>query len=104
MRSRPTGPTGRRRRWHRPDERRVGKEWSCREEPARSIRAHHERYDGSGYPDGLAGEKIPLAARLFAVADTLDAITTDRPYRPAAPLADARKTIAAGDGSQFDPR
>ena len=47
------------------------------------VRHHHERWDGTGYPDGLAGEEIPLAARVFSVADTLDALTTDRPYRPA---------------------
>ncbi len=52
-------------------------------EAARVVRSHHERWDGSGYPDGLAGEEIPLAARVFAVADVLDALTTDRPYRPA---------------------
>src|SRR4051812_36631786 len=68
------------------------------------VRHHHERWDGSGYPDGLAGEEIPLAARIFAVADALDAITTDRPYRPAAPLVEARRTIAAAAGTQFDPR
>jgi ribonuclease P protein subunit RPR2 len=68
------------------------------------VRHHHERWDGSGYPDGLAGEQIPLAARIFSVADALDAITTDRPYRPAAPLDEARQTIAAEAGSQFDPR
>jgi HD-GYP domain-containing protein (c-di-GMP phosphodiesterase class II) len=67
------------------------------------VRTHHERFDGSGYPDGLAGEEIPLAARIFALADTLDAITTDRPYRPAASMAEARTTIAAGAGTQFDP-
>ena len=72
-------------------------------EAARIVRAHHERYDGSGYPDGLAGEEIPLAARLFAVADALDAITTERPYRPSAALAEARRTIAKGAGRQFDP-
>jgi HD-GYP domain-containing protein (c-di-GMP phosphodiesterase class II) len=68
------------------------------------VRHHHERWDGSGYPDGLAGEEIPLAARIFAVADALDAITTDRPYRPAAPLAQARESIESGAGSQFDSR
>jgi HD-GYP domain-containing protein (c-di-GMP phosphodiesterase class II) len=68
------------------------------------VKFHHERWDGSGYPDGLEGEEIPLAARIFAVADALDAITTDRPYRPGASLADARKTIVASSGSQFDPR
>jgi ribonuclease P protein subunit RPR2 len=70
---------------------------------ARIVRTHHERFDGSGYPDGLAGEDIPLAARIFAVADTLDAITTTRPYRPAAPLAEARAAIAEEAGAQFDP-
>jgi HD-GYP domain-containing protein (c-di-GMP phosphodiesterase class II) len=64
---------------------------------------HHERWDGTGYPDGLAGEEIPLQARVFAVADTLDALTTDRPYRPAVGWADARQVIRAGSGTQFDP-
>jgi putative nucleotidyltransferase with HDIG domain len=73
------------------------------EEAARIVRSHHERYDGSGYPDGLAGDEIPLAARIFAVADALDAITTERPYRPAASIAEGRKTIARGAGKQFDP-
>jgi ribonuclease P protein subunit RPR2 len=73
------------------------------EDAARIVRTHHERFDGSGYPEGLAGEEIPLAARIFALADTLDAITTDRPYRPAASMAEARATIAAGAGTQFDP-
>jgi putative nucleotidyltransferase with HDIG domain len=73
------------------------------EEAARIVRSHHERYDGGGYPDGLAGEEIPLAARLFAIADAFDAITTERPYRLAAPIAEARRTIAGGAGKQFDP-
>jgi putative nucleotidyltransferase with HDIG domain len=68
------------------------------------VRSHHERWDGSGYPDGLAGEEIPLAARLFAVADVLDALTTDRPYRPASPLSEARAMIEAAAGSHFDPQ
>src|SRR5919106_4995752 len=68
------------------------------------VRHHHERWDGSGYPDGLAGEAIPLSARVFAVADALDAITTDRPYRAAQPFAAARTAIGAGAGTQFDPR
>ncbi|MCW3063247.1 MAG: hypothetical protein JWN32_419 [Solirubrobacterales bacterium] len=66
------------------------------------IRFHHERWDGTGYPDGLAGEAIPVAARVFAVADALDAITTDRPYRPARPLAAAREEIDRVTGTQFD--
>ncbi|HEX4109647.1 MAG TPA: HD domain-containing phosphohydrolase [Solirubrobacteraceae bacterium] len=67
------------------------------------VRSHHERWDGNGYPDGLAGEEIPFAARVFAAADTLDALTSSRPYRPAMGMDDARKIIAAGSGSQFDP-
>jgi HD-GYP domain-containing protein (c-di-GMP phosphodiesterase class II) len=67
------------------------------------VRSHHERWDGHGYPDRLAGEEIPLPARVFAVADVLDALTTERPYRPASPLCDARKMIAAEVGTHFDP-
>ena len=73
------------------------------EEAAQVVRHHHERWDGSGYPDGLAGEDIPLAARIFSVVDTLDAMTTDRPYRPSVSIADARSEIVAEAGSQFDP-
>lgn len=72
-------------------------------EAAQIVRHHHERWDGSGYPDGLAGERIPLAARIFSVVDTLDAMTTDRPYRPGAPLARARAEIRGMAGTQFDP-
>jgi HD-GYP domain-containing protein (c-di-GMP phosphodiesterase class II) len=64
---------------------------------------HHERWDGEGYPDGLAGDAIPLQARVFAVADTLDALTTERPYRAACGWAEAREEIRAGAGTQFDP-
>jgi putative nucleotidyltransferase with HDIG domain len=67
------------------------------------VRHHHERWDGTGYPDHLEGEQIPLAARVFAVADTLDALTTDRPYRGAVSFARARAEILLGAGSQFDP-
>jgi len=67
------------------------------------VRHHHERWDGQGYPDGLAGESIPLAARVFAVADALDALTTDRPYRPASTYAVGRREIYDGAGTQFDP-
>jgi HD-GYP domain-containing protein (c-di-GMP phosphodiesterase class II) len=67
------------------------------------VRHHHERWDGRGYPDGLSGDDIPLAARVFAVADTLDALTTDRPYRPASSFAAAREEIMSSAGSQFDP-
>ena len=73
-------------------------------EAAQVVRSHHERWDGGGYPDGLAGEQIPLAARVFAVADVLDALTTERPYRPASPLRVARKMIVSEAGGQFDPR
>jgi putative nucleotidyltransferase with HDIG domain len=67
------------------------------------VRSHHERWDGDGYPDGLAGETIPLAARVFAVADTLDALTTDRPYRPSRSFADSREIFTGASGTQFDP-
>lgn len=70
---------------------------------AEVVRHHHERWDGRGYPDGLAGEEIPLAARVFAVADVLDALTTDRPYRPASPIPIARAMIVAETGRHFDP-
>ena len=67
------------------------------------VRSHHERWDGRGYPDGLAGGQIPLAARVFAAADVLDALTSDRPYRPASTLRIARKMIVAESAKQFDP-
>ncbi len=73
-------------------------------EAAHVVRSHHERWDGHGYPDGLAGEDIPISARVFAVADVLDALTTDRPYRPASPLSSARSVIVAESGKQFDPQ
>ena len=64
---------------------------------------HHERFDGSGYPDALVGAQIPLGARLFAVADTLDAMTTDRIYRKAPGMDAAREEIRRWSGKQFDP-
>ena len=67
------------------------------------VRSHHERWDGGGYPDGLAGEEIPLGARIFAVADALDAITSRRPYRPAQSWRAAHKELVANAGKQFDP-
>jgi ribonuclease P protein subunit RPR2 len=67
------------------------------------VRHHHERWDGSGYPDRLSGDDIPLAARVFAVADALDAITSDRPYRRGTRFSRAREEIRAHAGSQFDP-
>jgi HD-GYP domain-containing protein (c-di-GMP phosphodiesterase class II) len=66
-------------------------------------RHHHERYDGRGYPDGLAGIDIPLDARVLAVADAYDAMTSDRSYRTALPHAEAMERLEAGAGSQFDP-
>jgi putative nucleotidyltransferase with HDIG domain len=71
---------------------------------AEIVLGHHERFDGTGYPQGLTGEEIPLGARIFAVADTLDAITSDRPYRRARPFGAARKEIETESGKQFDPR
>jgi ribonuclease P protein subunit RPR2 len=67
------------------------------------VRHHHERWDGKGYPDGLRGQAIPAAARVFAIADTLDALTTDRPYRRATGFAEARAVIVHLAGTQFDP-
>jgi ribonuclease P protein subunit RPR2 len=67
------------------------------------VRHHHERWDGGGYPDGLAGEAIPLPARVFAVADTLDALTSDRPYRDAVGWDVAREIVHDAAGTQFDP-
>lgn len=65
--------------------------------------AHHERWDGSGYPRGLAGEAIPLSARLMAIADVYDALISQRVYKPAMPHAEAVEMIVAGAGSHFDP-
>jgi PAS domain S-box-containing protein/putative nucleotidyltransferase with HDIG domain len=65
---------------------------------------HHEKWDGSGYPRGLKGEQIPLAARIFAVVDVWDALRSDRPYRPAWPEERVREHIRAGAGSHFDPQ
>ena len=67
------------------------------------VRAHHERWDGSGYPDRLRGEQIPLGARIVAVVDAYDAITEDRPYRRARSPDEAREEINRGAGAQFDP-
>jgi response regulator RpfG family c-di-GMP phosphodiesterase len=68
-----------------------------------AIRGHHERYDGQGYPDRLAGQDIPLLARLIAVADCYDALTSSRAYRRPLPRPQALELIAAGAGTQFDP-
>jgi putative nucleotidyltransferase with HDIG domain len=68
------------------------------------ILQHHERYDGKGYPNGLAGEEIYIGARIFAVADCYDAISMDRPYRPAMTAERTMEIIWRGAGSEFDPR
>jgi putative two-component system response regulator len=67
------------------------------------IRHHHEHFDGNGYPDGLKGEEIPLAARIVAVCDAYDAMISDRPYRPGLPPAEALNRLASGSGGQWDP-
>ena len=72
-------------------------------EGLRVVRSHHERWDGKGYPDGLHGAESPLGARIFAVADTLDAMTSDRPYRRAQRWAAAHDEIVGERGKQFDP-
>jgi two-component system, cell cycle response regulator len=71
---------------------------------AKLVRASHEHFDGSGYPDGLAGEAIPLGARIVAVCDAFHAMTSSRPYRPAISAEDALAELQACAGSQFDPR
>jgi len=68
------------------------------------IRHHHERYDGKGYPDGLAGEDIPIAARIMAVVDAYDALTSDRPYRNRLSQEQARQILKQEAGKQFDPK
>src|SRR5499426_3980245 len=68
------------------------------------VGSHHEHFDGSGYPHGLSGEEIPLTARIFALVDALDAITHDRAYRKARPLAKALEVLHENAGTQFDPR
>ena len=72
-------------------------------EIARVVRAHHERYDGAGYPDRLKGREIPIGARIMAIADTYDSITSERPYRKAASHRYAVKEIIGCSGTQFDP-
>lgn len=67
------------------------------------VAAHHERWDGHGYPLGIAGEEIPIGARLFAIVDTVDAMTSDRPYRAGLPLDVALEEVARESGRQFDP-
>jgi putative two-component system response regulator len=71
---------------------------------AEVARSHHERFDGSGYPDGLAGDAIPLTARITAVADTFDALTHVRPYRSAFPVERAVEEVRRLSRTHFDPR
>ncbi len=74
------------------------------QDTATVIRHHHERFDGQGYPERLAGEDIPIAARILAIIDAFDAMTSDRPYRRAFAIDEAVNRIIKGSGSQFDPR
>ena len=74
------------------------------EEMAQNVRYHHERYDGSGYPDGLKGDRIPIGARIAAVVDAFDAMITDRPYRKAIPIEQAIEELKRNRGTQFDPK
>ena len=73
-------------------------------EIGRIVRACHERWDGEGYPDGIAGEQIPLIARIVACCDAYNAMTSDRSYRKALPVSEAVAELRRGSGSQFDPR
>jgi putative nucleotidyltransferase with HDIG domain len=73
-------------------------------EASEIVFAHQESYDGTGYPRGLSGDEIPLGARIFAIADTLDAITSDRPYRKGRTFDEARAEIQRCSGRQFDPK
>jgi HD-GYP domain-containing protein (c-di-GMP phosphodiesterase class II) len=68
------------------------------------VRHHHERLDGRGYPDGLAGDEIPLEARIIFVADAFEAMTSDRPYHEGIPVRDAVEELRRCTGSQFEPR
>jgi HD-GYP domain-containing protein (c-di-GMP phosphodiesterase class II) len=72
-------------------------------EGLRVVRSHHERWDGKGYPDAIGGSELPVGARVFAVADALDAMTSDRPYRRALRWSAASSEIVAQSGKQFDP-
>ena len=73
------------------------------ESVAQAIRHEHERWDGKGYPDGLKGDTIPLASRIVLVCDAFHAMTSDRPYREAMPVEDARAELVRHAGTQFDP-
>ena len=80
------------------------KEKDFLKDAAEIVRAHHERYDGTGYPRGLKGEEIPIEARIIAVVDAYDAMTSDRPYRKALPKEKAIAELKKNAGTQFDPR
>ena len=82
----------------------VGTITSLRGPVEQAVRHHHENFDGSGYPEGLAGEAIPFGARVIMIADTLDAMTTDRPYRKAASFEMVLDEVRKYSGQQFDPR
>ena len=81
----------------------VGEAALLRGEGARVVRSHHERWDGGGYPDRLSRDDIPIGARIFTIADALDAMTSDRPYRPAGSWDEAAREIVRRAGTQFDP-
>jgi HD-GYP domain-containing protein (c-di-GMP phosphodiesterase class II) len=68
------------------------------------VHCHHERFDGKGYPRGLAGDEIPIGARIFTIADAFDAMTSDRPYRKALTPEMAREEVLRHSGTQFDPQ
>ena len=74
------------------------------EEAILGVKYHHERYDGSGYPEGLKGSQIPLIASIISAADSFDAMTTDRPYRHRLSREEAIKEITQASGKQFDPQ
>jgi putative nucleotidyltransferase with HDIG domain len=82
----------------------IVKEVTGSEELAKAVLYHHERYDGRGYPAGLKGEEIPFFARILCVADSYEAMTATRPYRPALPAGEALAELQLGAGGQFDPR
>ncbi|MDD4203062.1 MAG: HD domain-containing protein, partial [Candidatus Omnitrophica bacterium] len=73
------------------------------EDVSREVKSHHERFDGTGYPEGLKGSDIPIVARIISVCDVFDAITSDRPYRRKMDTKDAISELKAGLGTQFDP-
>src|SRR5205823_3799251 len=77
--------------------------WECVRQLLPAVRHHHEWYDGTGYPDGLAGDQIPMSARILAVADSYDAMTSSRPYREPLSIDEARAEVAGQAGTQFDP-